>query len=60
MKCDMCGRDNLSLKQCKECQAVFCWACGLGKDYPLKLEPVEVHSACPKCGSTNFEYLEKD
>jgi len=59
MKCDMCGKDNLSLKRCNECQTVFCWNCGIGKDYPLEKEPTQVHSACPKCGNTNFEFLEK-
>ena len=59
MQCDMCDRDNISLKKCNNCQTVFCSSCGLGKDYPLKLEPTEVYSTCPKCGSTNFQYLVK-
>lgn len=60
MKCDKCGRDNMSLKQCQECHMVFCWSCGLGNDYRLTPEPVQVQSICPKCGSANFIYLTKD
>jgi len=60
MKCEICGKDNLSLKQCNKCQTVFCSSCGLGKDYPLKIEHTQVYSTCPKCESTNFEYLAKD
>ena len=59
MKCDICSKDNLSLKQCKECPTIFCSSCGLGNDYPLKIEPTQVYSTCPKCGSANFEYLKK-
>lgn len=53
MKCEICGKDNLSLKCCNKCHTVFCWSCGLGKNYPLKLEHVNINSVCPKCGSSN-------
>lgn len=53
-KCDLCWEEREGLRQCKNCNTVFCHWCMLGKDFDTRGQIVEVHGFCPKCKGENL------